>query len=64
LPGQIVGRSPYLQPVQVMAPAHRIGTLARVEITAIGTNSLFGEPIDPLPAYATTPRALATAEGA
>ncbi len=64
LPGQIVGRSPYLQPVQVMAPAHRIGTLARVEITAIGTNSLFGEPIDPLPAYATTPRAFATAEGA
>ena len=64
LPGQIVGRSPYLQPVQVMAPAHGIGTLARVEITAIGTNSLFGEPIDPLPAYATTPRALATAEGA
>ncbi len=64
LPGQIVGRSPYLQPVQVMAPAHGIGTLARVEITAIGTNSLFGEPIDPLPAYATTPRAFATAEGA
>jgi len=64
LPGQIVGRSPYLQPVQVMAPAHRIGTLGRVEITAIGTNSLFGEPIDPLPAYATTPRAFATAEGA
>jgi hypothetical protein len=53
-----------LQPVQVMAPAHRIGTLGRVEITAIGTNSLFGEPIDPLPAYATTPRAFATAEGA
>jgi len=64
LPGQIVGRSPYLQPIQVMAPAHRIGTLARVEITAVGTNSLFGEPIDPLPAYATTPRAFATAEGA
>jgi tRNA-2-methylthio-N6-dimethylallyladenosine synthase len=64
LPGQIVGRSPYLQPVQVMAPAHRIGTLGRAEITAIGTNSLFGEPIDPLPAYATTPRAFATAEGA
>jgi len=64
LPGQIVGRSPYLQPVQVMAPAHRIGTLGRVEITAIGTNSLFGEPIEPLPAYATTPRAFATAEGA
>jgi len=64
LPGQIVGRSPYLQPVQVMAPAHGIGRLARVEITAIGTNSLFGEPIDPLPAYATTPRAFATAEGA
>jgi tRNA-2-methylthio-N6-dimethylallyladenosine synthase len=42
LPGQLVGRSPYLQPVQVMAPASLIGEVAEVEITAIGSNSLFG----------------------
>ncbi|MGZ5866320.1 MAG: tRNA (N6-isopentenyl adenosine(37)-C2)-methylthiotransferase MiaB [Xanthobacteraceae bacterium] len=42
LPGQLVGRSPYLQPVQVMAPAELIGQVADVSITDIGTNSLFG----------------------
>jgi tRNA-2-methylthio-N6-dimethylallyladenosine synthase len=42
-PGQIVGRSPYLQPVQVMAPASLIGEIAPVTITEVGSNSLFGE---------------------
>jgi tRNA-2-methylthio-N6-dimethylallyladenosine synthase len=42
-PGQIVGRSPYLQPVQVMAPTRMIGEIAAVTITEIGANSLFGE---------------------
>ena len=42
LPGQLTGRSPYLQPVQVMAPSHLIGTVVPVTITDIGTNSLFG----------------------
>ena len=64
LPGQIVGRSPYLQPVQVMAPARRIGTLAPVAIAAIGTNSLFGELLDPAPVHATKPLAFAAAGGA
>jgi tRNA-2-methylthio-N6-dimethylallyladenosine synthase len=64
LPGQIVGRSPYLQPVQVMAPARRIGTLAPVAIAAIGTNSLFGELQDPAPVHATQPLAFAAAGGA
>ena len=41
-PGQIVGRSPYLQPVQVMAPSTMIGDIAAVTITDIGANSLFG----------------------
>jgi tRNA-2-methylthio-N6-dimethylallyladenosine synthase len=41
-PGQIVGRSPYLQPVQVMAPAGMIGEIATVTITEVGSNSLFG----------------------
>jgi tRNA-2-methylthio-N6-dimethylallyladenosine synthase len=64
LPGQIAGRSPYLQPVQVMAPAHLIGTLGRVEITAQSTNSLFGELIDSTPVYAKKPLAFAAAGGA
>jgi tRNA-2-methylthio-N6-dimethylallyladenosine synthase len=64
LPGQIAGRSPYLQPVQVMGPAGLIGTVAPVAITALSTNSLFGELIDAVPAYATKPLALAAAEGA
>jgi tRNA-2-methylthio-N6-dimethylallyladenosine synthase len=42
LPGQLVGRSPYLQPVQAMAPKSLIGHVVDVEITAIGSNSLFG----------------------
>jgi tRNA-2-methylthio-N6-dimethylallyladenosine synthase len=42
LPGQLTGRSPYLQPVQVMAPASLIGAMVPVTITDIGANSLFG----------------------
>ena len=42
LPGQLVGRSPYLQAVQVMAPRAMIGSLVQVVITDIGTNTLFG----------------------
>jgi tRNA-2-methylthio-N6-dimethylallyladenosine synthase len=40
--GQIVGRSPYLQPVQVTAPASMIGEVAAVTITEVASNSLFG----------------------
>jgi tRNA-2-methylthio-N6-dimethylallyladenosine synthase len=40
--GQIVGRSPYLQPVQVLAPSAMIGEIAPVVVTEIGANSLFG----------------------
>ena len=43
LPGQLVGRSPWLQPVQAMAPASLVGELAAVTITRAGANSLFGE---------------------
>jgi tRNA-2-methylthio-N6-dimethylallyladenosine synthase len=42
LPGQLVGRSPYLQAVQVMAPQSMIGSVARVTVTEVGSNSLFG----------------------
>jgi tRNA-2-methylthio-N6-dimethylallyladenosine synthase len=41
-PGQLVGRTPYLQPVQASAPATLIGELHPVTITDIGPNSLFG----------------------
>ncbi len=41
-PGQIVGRSPYLQPVQVEAPSSLIGAIASVTITEVSSNSLFG----------------------
>jgi tRNA-2-methylthio-N6-dimethylallyladenosine synthase len=41
-PGQIVGRSPYSQPVQVMASQSWIGEVAGVTITEVSSNSLFG----------------------
>src|SRR3954466_5653858 len=40
--GQLTGRSPYLQPVQVMAPASLIGTVVPVTVTGTISNSLFG----------------------
>jgi tRNA-2-methylthio-N6-dimethylallyladenosine synthase len=40
--GQIVGRSPYLQPVQIDALPSLIGKIADVTITDIASNSLFG----------------------
>ncbi len=41
-PGQLVGRSPYLQPVQIMLPESRIGDIVPVTVTEIGAHSLFG----------------------
>jgi tRNA-2-methylthio-N6-dimethylallyladenosine synthase len=46
LPGQLVGRSPYLQTVQVMAPVECIGSVHRVIIDEVGSNSLFGTLVD------------------
>ncbi len=40
--GQLVGRSPYLQPVHADAPEEYIGTIHSVEISQVGTNSLSG----------------------
>ncbi len=45
-PGQLVGRSPYLQPVQVIAPDQLIGELVRVTVTDLGSNSLYGRLVD------------------
>jgi len=41
-PGQIVGRSPWLLPVQVAGPESLIGSIAEVVIETVGANSLFG----------------------
>ena len=41
-PGQIVGRSPYLQPVHVEGPQTLIGTIRAVRIEALTANSLKG----------------------
>ena len=41
-PGQIMGRSPWLQPVHALGPASLIGTEAAVSIVAAHTNSLSG----------------------
>ncbi|MEZ5810449.1 MAG: tRNA (N6-isopentenyl adenosine(37)-C2)-methylthiotransferase MiaB [Rhizobiaceae bacterium] len=42
-PGQLVGRSPWLQPVIVDEKAGRIGDIVDVRIARAGANSLFGE---------------------
>jgi tRNA-2-methylthio-N6-dimethylallyladenosine synthase len=44
-PGQLVGRSPYLQAVHAEAAPERIGTVAAVRVTALGANSLAGEVV-------------------
>jgi tRNA-2-methylthio-N6-dimethylallyladenosine synthase len=41
-PGQIVGKSPYLQPVYVSAPDSLLGAIVEVDIVESATNSLGG----------------------
>ena len=43
--GQLVGRSPWLQPVIVDETAGRIGDIVDVRITDTGANSLFAEAV-------------------
>jgi len=42
LSGQLVGKTPYLQTVQVMAPPELIGSIVPLAIVDIGANTLFG----------------------
>jgi len=42
-PGQLIGRSPYLQPVHADAPEEFIGAIHEVDIIDVGTNSLSGK---------------------
>jgi tRNA-2-methylthio-N6-dimethylallyladenosine synthase len=44
-PGQITGRSPYLQPVHLIGPQHLLGQEIEVCIDAAHTNSLSGAPL-------------------
>ncbi|MDB5507146.1 MAG: miaB [Devosia sp.] len=46
MPGQIGGRSPYLQAVHMQGPVDLIGTIQPVRIVAVGNNSLVGELSD------------------
>jgi tRNA-2-methylthio-N6-dimethylallyladenosine synthase len=45
-PGQLAGKSPYLQAVQVEGADARIGDIIPVRITRAGSNSLFAEPVE------------------
>ena len=42
--GQLAGKSPYLQPIQVTGSNAAIGDIIPVRITVQGSNSLFAEP--------------------
>jgi len=42
-PGQLAGRSPYLQAVHARAPERLVGRVAPVRLTAALANSLAGE---------------------
>ncbi|HEY5411649.1 MAG TPA: tRNA (N6-isopentenyl adenosine(37)-C2)-methylthiotransferase MiaB [Caulobacteraceae bacterium] len=41
-PGQLIGRTPYLQAIHAEAPQHRLGQIVAVKIAAAGSNSLAG----------------------
>jgi tRNA-2-methylthio-N6-dimethylallyladenosine synthase len=46
-PGQMAGKSPYLQAVQFESDRHAVGEIVTVRITQAGSNSLFGEVSKP-----------------
>jgi tRNA-2-methylthio-N6-dimethylallyladenosine synthase len=45
-PGQLTGKSPYLQTVQLMAPRSLIGSLTPVRVKEVGSNTLFGDIVE------------------
>jgi tRNA-2-methylthio-N6-dimethylallyladenosine synthase len=67
-PGQITGRSPYLQPVQVMADAADIGRIVPVRIEDVRVYSLLGSRLaaqdQENESAASAPRVAAIAHGA
>ncbi|TQI74694.1 tRNA-i(6)A37 thiotransferase enzyme MiaB [Bosea sp. AK1] len=46
-PGQLAGKSPYLQAVQIESETNQIGDIVRVMIERTSTNSLFGRLVEP-----------------
>ncbi len=44
MPGQVIGRSPWLQSVNVDAKTSQIGDIIQVRISGTGPNSLFADP--------------------
>ena len=54
--GQLVGRSPYMQPVHAAAPADALGRILDVCITSVHANSLGGEIALPPPHHADAAR--------
>lgn len=48
MPGQVIGRSPWLQSVNVDAKTSQIGDIIQVRISGTGPNSLFAEPAESL----------------
>lgn len=47
-PGQMVGRSPYMQPVHTEAPEESLGALVALRIAAGYANSLSGHAVEPV----------------
>ncbi|MFJ5367619.1 tRNA (N6-isopentenyl adenosine(37)-C2)-methylthiotransferase MiaB [Bosea sp. CER48] len=45
-PGQLAGKSPYLQAVQIEGGTNQIGDIVQVTIDRISTNSLFGQMVE------------------
>src|SRR3546814_10979864 len=43
-PGQLIGKTPWLQSVHVTAPELSIGDMVEVDIISAGPNSLSGQP--------------------
>jgi len=46
-PGQVVGRSPYMQAVHAEGPLSLVGVMTEVEIIGVGSNSLRGRVVSP-----------------
>ena len=44
-PGQMAGKSPYLQAVQIEDASARIGDIVEVDVTGIGSNSLYAREV-------------------
>jgi tRNA-2-methylthio-N6-dimethylallyladenosine synthase len=61
-PGQVVGRTAYLQPAHVMAPETIIGQVLPVKIESLERYSLLGELARPLPRLAVAPETMPAAQ--